>query len=133
MALGHDLEELRTIYRVQFPVLNQNERDTWYDARGRIVFTVSKGLVGVGLPRKKKKGDTVYGIRAGSRREDGIALGWEDVRSLRSGVVTRTILDDTLPSGPFERTIEYHAPFDRCDREEDYRAAWDAFEERLSG
>jgi len=28
------------------------ERDTWYDITGRIVFTNSKGLVGVGLPRK---------------------------------------------------------------------------------
>jgi hypothetical protein len=28
------------------------ERYTWYDATGRIVFTNSKGLVGVGLPRK---------------------------------------------------------------------------------
>ena len=35
--------------------------------------------------------------------------------------------------GRFERTIEYHAPFDhRCDREEDYRTAWAAFEERLA-
>ena len=130
-ALGIDLEELCTIYRVQFPVLNQNERDTWYDRNGRIVFTVSRGLVGVGLPRRKRKGDTSCGIRAGRRQENGIALGWEDIRDLKRGVVTRTVMDDTLPGGPFERTIEYHAPFDRCDREEDYRTAWAAFEERV--
>ncbi len=131
MAFGLTVEELRTIYRVQFPVLNQNERDTWYDRNGRIVFTVSRGLVGVGLPRKKKKGETCYGIHTDRRHEDGIALGWEDVRDLKRGVVTRTIMDDTLPGGPFERTIEYHAPFDRCDREEDYRAVWGVFEERF--
>ena len=131
MAFGLTLDELCTIYRVQFPVLNQNERDTWYDVNGRIVFTVSRGLVGVGLPRKKRMGDTCYGIRTDRRREDGIALGWEDIRDLNRGVVTRTIMDDTLPGGPFERTIEYHAPFDRCDREEDYRTVWAAFEERL--
>ena len=32
--------------------MRQYERDTWHDANGRIVFTASKGLVGVGLPRK---------------------------------------------------------------------------------
>ena len=42
MAFGLTLDELCTIYRVQFPVLNQNERDTWYDRNGRIVFTVSR-------------------------------------------------------------------------------------------
>ena len=53
--LGLTLEELKTIYRIQFPVLKQNENETFYDMNGRIVFTVSKGLVGVGLPRKANK------------------------------------------------------------------------------
>ncbi len=131
MAFGLTLEELQTIYRVQFPVLNQNERDTWYDRKGRIVFTVSRGLAGVGLPRRKRTGDTAFGLRTQRRDEDGIALGWEDIRNLNHGLVIRTIEDDTLPGGPFERTIKYHAPFDRCDREEDYRTVWAAFEERL--
>ena len=39
------------IYNVQFPVLQQNEDDTWYDTTGNIVFTCSKGLTGVGLDR----------------------------------------------------------------------------------
>ena len=131
MGFGLTLDDLCTLYRVQFRVLNQYERDTWYDREGRIVFTVSKGLVGVGLPRRKGKCDTSYAIRTDGRDESGIALGWEDIRDLKHGVVTRTIIDDTLPGGPVERTIEYHAPFDRCDREEDYRTAWAVFEERL--
>ena len=42
----------------------------------------------------------------------------------------RVINDDTMPGGPVERTIEYVAPFDRCDREQDYETAWRFFEEK---
>ena len=111
--------------------MREYEADTWYDIEGRIVFTPSKGLPGVGLPRKAQKHDTEYGLITPERTESGIALGWEDVKHLKEGIVTRRILDDTLPGGPFERVIEYHAPFDRCDREEDYRATWDEFSSRF--
>jgi len=108
MALGLTLDELKTIYRVQFPVLKQNEQDTWYDQKGRIVFTASKGLSGVGFTRSE----------------------WEQIKSMKSGTVEQTITDDTMPGGPRERTIVYHAPFDKCDREKDYETAWREFERR---
>lgn len=108
MALGLTLEELITIYRIQFPVLQQYEQDTWYDRNGRIIFTASKGLSGVGLARKE----------------------WEAVKAMTTGTVEQTISDDTLPTGPQERTLVYQAPFDRCDREEDYRVVWAHFTER---
>ena len=116
MALGLTLDELITIYRVQFPVMRQYEKDTWYDQNGRIVFTVSKGLVGVGFPRKGKKGE----------------LGWEDIKDMTSGTVERTITDDTMPGGAIERTIIYEAPFTLCNREEDYHIAWANFEKRFA-
>ena len=131
MALDLTLDELLTIYRVQFPVMRQYEADTWYDANGRIVFTASKGLPGIGLPRKAVEGDTAYGLRTPDAHQTGIALGWEDIRHLPEGVVTRRIIDDTLPGGSVKRVIEYHAPFDRCDREQDYRAAWQVFARRF--
>ena len=115
-ALGLTLDELITIYRVQFPVMQQYERDTWYDRTGRIVFTTSKGLAGVGFPRK------------GSGRGANKTMGWEDIADMTSGTVSRTIVDDTLPGGPVERTITYEAPWTLCDRVEDYRVAWEFFD-----
>ena len=129
-ALGLTLDELLTIYRVQFPVMRQYEADTWYDANGRIVFTASKGLPGVGLPRKAAKGDTSYSLRTPEFDHTDIAVGWEDIHHLAEGVVTRRLTDDTFPGGPTERHIEYSPPFDRCDREQDYRAAWADFAHR---
>ena len=40
-------------------------------------------------------------------------------------------LDDTMPGGPIERTIIFQAPFDRCDREQDYETVWKHFEDRF--
>ena len=144
-ALGMTLEELLTIYRVQFPVMRQYEADTWYDQNGRIVFTPSKGLVGVGLPRTARKSDLNDGIsyaitqyadtedESGNkpviREESGIALGWNDIQDLKAGdTVSKTYMDDTQPGGPVERTIVYEAPFFKPDREEDYAIAWTFFE-----
>jgi len=114
-ALGLTLDELITIYRVQFPVMQQYERDTWYDKNGRIVFTASKGLTGVGFLRKGKG--------RGANKE----IGWEDIQDMKYGTVSRTILDDTLPGGPVERMITYEAPWTLCDRVQDYRVVWEFF------
>ncbi len=105
MALGLTLEELILIYNVQFPVLQQNEDDTWYDTNGNIVFTCSKGLVGVGVDRPV----------------------WEQIRNLQAGeTYEHTIAKSELYQG---KKITYHAPFDKCDRVEDYKTAWKHFEE----
>ena len=47
---------------------------------------------------------------------------------MTSGTMSRTIVDDTLPGGPVERTITYQAPWVRCDRVDDYRVGWGFFE-----
>ena len=109
MGLYLDLLIFVSFLFLQFPVLKSYEKDTWYDKNGRIVFTASKGLPGVGFSRSE----------------------WNEIREMQSGTVERTITDDTQPGGPVERTITYKAPFDRCDREEDYRIAWAEFEKRL--
>ncbi|MEI2769921.1 MAG: hypothetical protein V9G98_04015 [Candidatus Competibacter sp.] len=86
-----------------------------------------------GLPRRARRQDLeagiFYGIQTPDRREQGIALSWEDMRELPAGrTVSKTFPDDTLPGGPVQRTLDYRAPFVRPDRERDYRMAWAFFE-----
>jgi hypothetical protein len=108
MALGLTLEELILMYEVQFPVQQQNEADTWYDARGNIVFTCSKGLTGVGVDRPV----------------------WETIRHLQAGeTYEHTIVKSELYHG---QQVVYVAPFEKCDRVEDYKRGWEWFERRLN-
>ena len=104
-ALGLNVDELISAYLVQFPVLQENEDDTWYDTSGNIVFTCSKGLTGVGVDRPI----------------------WDQIRNLQAGeTYEHTITKSELYQG---KKIIYHAPFDKCDRVEDYKTAWKHFED----
>jgi hypothetical protein len=104
MALGLSLKDLELIYRIQFPVLQQNENDTWYDTKGNIVFTCSRGLTGVGVDRPV----------------------WNTIRDMKPGeTYLHTIEKSELYKG---QQVTYYAPFTRCDRIEDYRRAWAHFE-----
>ena len=108
MALGLSLQDLEMIYTIQFPVLQQNENDTWYDRKGNIVFTCSKGLTGVGVDRPQ----------------------WEQIRNMQEGeTYTHTIEKSELYRG---QQVTYYAPFTKCDRIEDYRTAWAHFEKMFN-
>lgn len=107
MSIGMTLEQLKTIYRIQFPVLQSYEADTWYDVNGRIVFTNNRGMNNIGFSRKE----------------------WENgMIDATAGVVfSRKIVDNNFPVGAKERNIEYVAPFVKCNREEDYEVVWKYF------
>ena len=131
-ALGLSLDELCAIYRIQFPVLRQNEADTWYDRSGRIVFTCSKGLPGVGLDRTQwEKESSLPKLTRAGLILDTAGAPFTTIKAMPRGSVTRTVIDDTQPGGKITRQITYMAPFDRCDREADYRTVWAALETRF--
>lgn len=117
ISLGMTLEQLITIYNIQFPVLRANEADTWYDANGRIVYTINRGMTA-----KDAQGRKYVGV---DKNE------WERIKDYPAGkVYAHSFTDDTQPGGPRERTVEYVAPFDRCDREKDYETVWAFFEKK---
>lgn len=105
MALGLTLDQLEAVYRLDFSVLKSYEDDTYYDVNGRTVFS------------KKSLGPSVFDRKT----FEGT------MKHARSGTFELTYTDDTQPGGPRERTITYVAPFDKCDRVQDYRQAWEFF------
>lgn len=113
-ALGFSLDQLIEVYSVYFPILIQNEMGTWYDQKGRIVWTCSKGLPGVGWldDRGKSPG----------------RAAWERILADNPPDLTCTAIDDTMPGGPRTITRHFVGPFTQCDRIEDYRRAWAHFE-----
>lgn len=156
LKLKLDIQDLLSIYKVQFPVLCQYERESYYDTNGRIIFTPSKGLLDVGLPRKANKKNDPVTLEYPDGTKETKQLGWEDIcpelaptengprinyasgqsygkPKIPDGTkIHRTVIDDTLPCGPREKTITYVAPFYLPDREEDYRIAWEVFTERFA-
>lgn len=119
MALGLSLKDLELIYTIQFPVFQQNENDTWYDAKGNIVFTCSSGLKGVGCERKEWEA-----IR-GSLSEDGMTY--------EGTAPTYVHTIDPKKSEMYGgEEVTYYAPYNKCDRIADYRRAWAFFENKYN-
>ncbi len=104
MAIGLILEQLKAIYRIQFPILRSYEANTCYDVHGRIVYTNNKVLASIGFSKDIWEKEIKY-AKAGEN-------------------FYRTYADDTVPGGPIEHTVEYTAPLDICDREHDCETAW---------
>ena len=105
IALGLNFDDFIQMYRVQFPVMQSFDRETWFDQNGRIVFTKSMNFGGFSLSRQE----------------------WKNIENKPNGSVFKEIEDKTLPTGPVKRKIEYFAPFVNSSREEDYQRAWDYF------
>ena len=119
MALGLSLKDLEMIYSIQFPVLQQNEGDTWYDQKGNIVFTCSKGLTGVGCDRPE------WNAICGTVSADGNSYDG-------NGEPYTHTIDPKKSELYGGRQVTYYPPYTRPDRIQDYRRAWEFFEKRFN-
>lgn len=132
-AMKLTFKELLTLYRMRFRVMRSYEENTWYDQNGRIVFTTNVGLPGVGLPNKPRAKDQAEGITyaINGQKCDERGLGFDNVKDMKSGTVSKTFPDTTMSDEPQERTVTYVAPFFKMDREKDYETAWRVFSKRF--
>lgn len=115
MCYGLSLDDLLFIYKSTFSTTQKYDADTWFDKNGRIVFTVSTEN-DLDLDRKQ------WEAMRGDLTDNGMTYkGCSDTY-----VHTIDSKKSELYGG---QQVTYYAPYNRCDRIEDYRRAWAHFEE----
>jgi hypothetical protein len=106
LALGLSLDELTTIYRVQFPVMRQYELGDEYDAKGQR------------LPSTNRKAPGGKEVREALKDWNGtspLTISWQINDGLET--VTKT----------------FYPPFTKVDREADYAQAYEVLQKRYGG
>ncbi len=118
LFLGLEVDELITIYRVQFPVLRQYERVNLYDQTGRLV---PKGVQDLAT---KHRIDISQPLKLVSFTGDRSVVGEVSTESL--GITGGIAWEDPKMEPRMSRV--YPPPFFNCDREAEMREAYSRFQ-----
>ena len=136
LALGLTLDELLTIYRVQFPVMRMYELADEYDARGRhLPNTTRKNQGGTQFRTARKEASEqspqAYRVRPAS---DALSDQWPFPEEIAGEDGNPLSLEVSWPIDDGLQTVTktFYPPFTKVDREEDYRRAWEVFSERYA-
>ncbi|MDI6402378.1 hypothetical protein QLX67_10240 [Balneolaceae bacterium ANBcel3] len=106
--IGIELESLISLYRTEFSKFLDYDSGTYYDKKGRIVFSPNHvGLSGVGVSAQEL----------------------HDIKDFKDGETYVHTIDSAKNELYGGQQVTYYAPFDKCDRVEDYKVAWRHFEE----
>ena len=130
------LDELLTIYRVQFPVMRMYELADEYDARGRhLPNTTRKNQGGTQFRTARNQASEqspqAYRVRPAS---DALSDQWPFPEETAGEDGNPLSLEVSWPIDDGLQTVTktFYPPFTRVDREEDYRRAWEVFSERYA-
>ncbi|QDV25309.1 hypothetical protein [Aureliella helgolandensis] len=130
MGLGLTLDELLTIYRVQFPVMRMYELADEFDACGRrLPNTVRKNQGGTQFRTARNEALEKYPEAYKTRpAEDALSpdLPFADEIGDAPPLEVSWEIDDGLQTV----TKTFYPPFTKVDREADYARAWEEFERR---
>ncbi|GEM_PF-1682921 len=116
-SLGLSLPDFLKIYD-DFELFEKNERGTYYDAKGDIVFSAAFGYRKAGY--------------LNARGERPSNQEWEALLATSPSELVCMAIDDTRPGGPYEVERRFVGPFFTCDRVADYKRAWTHFEKLYS-
>lgn len=115
LAFGLTLEELLTLYRMLFPVMQEHESVDQYDARGtRIPNTQRKSAGGTEFRTALEAWKSPDNVPSGPNSEP-LTVSWP--------------IDDGLQTV----TKTFYPPFTKVDREADYARAYEVFQKRYGG
>lgn len=109
LSLGMSLEELLTIYQVQFPVMRGYELVDEYDAYGTHIPNTIRKNAGAKEFRKALKEFREENSREPETEEDALTISWQ------------------IDNGNEEVEKTFYPPFTKVDREEDYRRVYEAW------
>ena len=112
-SMGITIHDFLDAVHLLFPLVLQADASTFYDGNGRIAFSSATFHGGKGMSRKKNHINE---------------FGFDDIFGSAQGEFTYSHENQVASNDVAISTIAYKAPFDQCDRLEDYRIAWEFFE-----